>query len=151
METGRLEYRFYERIYSYHSDQGYAIAQKQSDRDYWGADQTHVVVSLKTGKEFDGEFVDHVSGIKDLKFHGVIYYSKTNWPLIYQIDEEKEELIELDIEQDIDQRLLELEGPSLTYLKNELEYLSRPNFYKNDELFISYIIENFPEYYERFL
>lgn len=72
IETGELINRFYKRIFSYHSDQGYVLFEQDSERDFisGGADPVFRLVSLKTGKEFEEFFVDKkfTSGIRDLKF-----------------------------------------------------------------------------------
>jgi hypothetical protein len=72
IQTGELINRFYKDIFSYHPDQGYVLFEQESERDFWtgGADPMFRLVSLKSGKEFDGYFVDtkFTSGIYNFEF-----------------------------------------------------------------------------------
>lgn len=91
IETGKINLRFYNQVYSYHPELGYAILGKEHERDYLGFGWVVTVVSLKNGKQFPLEFLDDVSGIKDdLTFIG---YALGKPYHTFKIDEINDELI----------------------------------------------------------
>ena len=141
IETGYVEYKFHCGIYDYQPDNGYVILQKHSDRDYiWGVYSTFRVHSLRTGKDLEGDFVEDISGIRNLKFEAVIAHSREIYPAVYEIDELNQKIKALGyvIEEEFNQ--MDLPRPNHRQFEEfEIEEIDNYDFYKRDESFISYI------------
>lgn len=141
IETGYIEYKFHCGIYDYRPDNGYVILQKHSDRDYiWGVHSTFRVLSLRTGRDLEGDFVEHISGIENLKFEAVIAHSRIDIPAVYQIDELDQEIRELGYVFEEDFNQMGLPGPNHSqYEEFEIDEIENYDIYKRDESFISYM------------
>jgi hypothetical protein len=96
IETGELINRFYNGVFSYHPNQGYALLGQMRDRDYLneGCNPTFRLVSLKSGKEFDEHFFDrkYTTAINDYKFYSCVDHTQYKGFDYFEIDPLSEEL-----------------------------------------------------------
>ena len=162
IETGELINRFYNRIFSYHPDQGYVLFEQDSERDFWtgGADPMFRLVSLKTGKEFDDYFVDPkwTSAIVNLQFVSYspnkLEHFKIN-PITEELETtscnppntEEEEIEEKDVECEIEEEELSNESrptgrSKLAYFYYNIDWVDFGLPYFETELFKELLSSN---------